>query len=199
MLGVINNRSSKLLKIYKIAHNIIEGFNKPFKSSAQYIAINVVLCILVSVLWVLLELLINADFVNFIWLNFWENLSHYKEVGVFLFVSVLYLFLYFKRANSEALLASLLLKFATTLYMINLMVITISKPLLDKSIIEGDKWFEILPYEAEYPFSAMLILTLLWWLTWYSTLKQREIMKAENPEYVDVYDRALYWLKSKSL
>jgi hypothetical protein len=79
--------------------------------------------------------------------------------------------------------------------MINLMIITISKPLFDYSILDAEKWMDILPWKAQYPYLALFLLTLIWGMTWYSTLKQREIMKKENANYFDIYDQAIKWLR----
>ena len=79
------------------------------------------------------------------------------------------------------------------------MIIFISKPLLDYSVLDANKWMDILPWKAQYPYSAIILLSFIWGITWYSTLKQREIMKNEKTDYFDIYDQAIAWLKNKSV
>ena len=184
-----------MYSLRKLALNIIEGFNSPFKSSAKYIAINLSVCALLSLIWVVSKIIIHSEYAQFAWLGFWENLMIYKEVGVFIFFALLYTIFYFKRANVKALFASIALKSVTTVYMINLMIICISKPLFDYSILDAEKWIEILPWKVQYPYSAILLLSSVWGMTWYSTLKQREIMKGRKTDYFDIYDQAISWLK----
>lgn len=182
-------------RLKRFALNTIEGFNNPLKSSLKYITFNLIICVLLSVIWVGSLIVINLEFMQFIWLSFWGNLIFFKEIWVFIFFSILYLIFYCRRANVKALFATIALKSVTTVYMLNLMIISISKLLIDFSILDADKWMEILPWKAQYPYSAIILLFFIWGMTWYSTLKQREIMKKENTDYFDIYDHAISWLK----
>jgi Na+/proline symporter len=184
-----------LFNFRSFALNVIDGFKSPLKSSIKYVAFNLAICVLLSFIWVLLTLFLNSEFAKFVWSDLWDNLRMYKEVGIFIFFALLYLAFYFKRANVKALFASIALKSVTTLYMINLMIVTLSKPLFDYSILDAEKWMDILPWKAQYPYSAFILLTFIWGMTWYSTLKQREIMKKENSNYSDIYDQAITWLR----
>jgi len=46
------------------------------------------------------------------------------------------------------------------------------------------------PWKKEYPYSAIALLSLIWGITLYKTLKQREIMK-QKTDYVDIYDKVV--------
>ncbi|MCS6260648.1 hypothetical protein G3479_15540 [Shewanella baltica] len=178
-----------------LALKTIEGFNNPFKSSLKYIAFNLSICALLSIIWVVSIIVFNSAYVQFAWLGFWENLMMYKEVWFFMLFSHLYFMFYFRRSNVKALFAAIAIKSVTTVYMINLMIVCISKPLIDYSILDAEKWVEILPWKAQYPYFAVFILSFTWGGTWYSILKQREIMKKEKADYFDIYDQVISWLK----
>ncbi len=181
-------------KLVSICVAFLDNLNKPFKSSSEYVFFNATLCVFLAVLILLFNIIVNLDIWNFAWRSLLSNISAYKDVAIFSFVSLVYVFFFIKRKSNNTLLTAFAIKFVSTAYMINMLFTTFSMLLMDKNILDVNKWGDILPYRYEYPYSAILLLMFVWWSTWYASLKQREILKEQEPNYKDLFDAIRSWL-----
>ena len=179
-----------ILKIITLCENTLNNFDKPFKSTINYMLLNIFLCSAMAIAITLLTWLVYSDIcINFLSI-FFDNLKAYSGVIVYSFVCFTFLIFYMHRKNTHALITAFIIKLTSSAYMISLVLSSISKLIVDNDIYGTNDWVKHLPYEPYYPWAGIITLLMVWAATWYVTLMQRKILKKENPDYEDVYDKA---------
>ncbi|CAH6850721.1 membrane hypothetical protein [Vibrio chagasii] len=181
-------------KVISAVVDLIDSLDSPLKSSVSYIKLNSILCLSFAIIILLFNIIVNLDIWDFAWRALLSNISAYKDVVIFSFCSLVYIVVFLKRESNSTLFSAVIIKFVSTAYMVNMIFISLSMALMDLKILDMNEWGEILPYRFEYPIFAMIMLTLVWWSTWYASLKQRKVLKSEEPNHQDVFDHIRGWL-----
>lgn len=176
-------------------HGTVAGFNSPGTSALKFTLFGVLTSLLLALFSIGMIWFVSTpmfDIRGFL-ANLWETIVIFKGPLMLAIIGVLLCLSILSRRAFESVIFAFLIKVVTGTYMTGLVMITITKFMIDNQYFEGP-WIENLPLASVYPTGPLVITVLLWGITWFCVLSARKyvkgIRKDEGKPYDDFYDSA---------
>ncbi|WP_318410351.1 hypothetical protein [Photobacterium leiognathi] len=183
-------------------YNFLKSFNSPKKSAAKYTVVGAVFSSLLSILSVGVIWFVNTPFFDFrsALFNIINELFLFKVPLLLVIIGFYFLITAFSKQAVKTVILAFVIKLLTTSFMTYLITVVISKCIIDNKWFEAD-WLIYLPYSYEYPIYSIVVMLLMWGLTWYFALYKRLKLKleftAKGEVDIDVIDKATTYLAPK--
>ncbi len=183
-------------------YNYLKSFNSPKMSAAKYTVIGAAFSSLLSILSVGVIWFVNTPLFDFrsVLFNIINELFLFKVPLLLVIIGIYFLITAFSKQTVKTIILAFVVKLLTSSFMTYLITVFISKLIIDNKWFEAD-WLIYLPYSSEYPIYSIIVILLMWGLTWhfalYKRLKLKLEFKAKGVDHIDVIDKATTYLAPK--